>query len=67
MVKGALNGWREARAERYRTMSSQARRAARRKALERGEATPLLQPFSKRLTEDAKAAIDEFLAKKAKA
>jgi hypothetical protein len=67
VAKGALNGWREAHKEQLRTSSSMTRRAHRRRALERGEATPLLQPFSKRLTEDAQAAIDEFLAKKAKA
>jgi hypothetical protein len=60
-----LNGWQVGHKELHRTSSSRMRRAHRRKALERGEATPLLQPFSKRLTEDARAAIDEYLAKKA--
>lgn len=54
-----LNGWQTEHAERHRTSSSRMRRHWRRKALERGEATPIFEPFSKRLAPEFQKAIDE--------
>lgn len=58
-----LKGWQQARAS--KNWGAAARRAARRRALKAGTATPLQEPFSKRLMPDTQAAIDAFLAKKA--
>lgn len=57
-------GWQRGRAEIARTWSARSRRAARCRAIERGEAVGLFQPFSKRLTADTQAAIDRFMAEK---
>ena len=54
-----LNGWRTEHAERHCASSDRARRMHRRKALERGEATPIFEPFSKRLAPEFQKAIDE--------
>jgi hypothetical protein len=59
-----LNGWKEGSAALWRTRSAQARRAARRRALERGAADPMFEPFSKRLAPDFQAAVDRFMAEK---
>jgi hypothetical protein len=60
----SLNGWRIGNAELWRTRSAQARRAARRRALEKGHADPIFQPFSKRLAPDFAEAVERFLAER---
>lgn len=55
------NGWQAQIADQRQTFGSRVRRAARRRALERGEADPIFRPFSKRLATEFQAAIDEFL------
>lgn len=52
-----LNGWQAGHAEQYRARSSRARRAARLRALKRGDADPIFQPFSKRITPDFAEAV----------
>jgi hypothetical protein len=59
-----LNGCRTGSADRAKIWSQRARRAARKRALERGEAIGLLEPFSRRLAAYTQAAIDRFLAGK---
>jgi hypothetical protein len=46
------NGWQAGNKERHRTSSDRARRAARRRALEKGHADPIFAPFSKKLAPD---------------
>lgn len=59
------NGWQAGNKERHRTSSDRARRAARLRALKRGEADPLFQPFSKRLAPDFAEAVERFMREKA--
>ena len=58
------NGWRAQHTEQRRTFGSRVRRAARRRALERGEADTIFQPFSKRLAPEFAEAVERFLAKR---
>jgi hypothetical protein len=58
------NGWQVGHVERHKTWSGRARRAARRRALEKGRADPIFQPFTKRLAPDFAEAVERFLAEK---
>jgi hypothetical protein len=59
-----LNGWQALRAEQRSSEPSSRRRFSRWKALRRGDANPIFQPFSKRLTPDFQEAIDRYVAEK---
>jgi hypothetical protein len=55
-----LNGWRTGHAERAKAWAQRASRAARKRALDKGRADPIFQPFSKRLAPDFAEAISRF-------
>lgn len=57
-------GWQRGRAEIARTWSSRARRAARRRALEKGRADAMFLPFSKKLAPDFAEAVERFIAER---
>ena len=58
------NGWRAQNSEHRRNLGLRMRRAARARALQRGEADPIFRPFSKTLTPGFQNAVERYLAER---